>query len=878
MALSKILSGFRPAKSQDAARKQAMREFARGDNAAAVATLLSIGGDADADVLFQIGECYETSKGVIPNFATAASWYEKAAVKGNLAAQARLGDMYLFGRRAHSSSEGGDNETGSSRLMPKGVSVPQDFAKALYWNTAAAEAGSADAQGRLAYQYAMGHGVEVDYALAERWFTAAAEQGGCSGQFGLGMLYAGAYVGTIDYTKAAYWFEKAVADHDDIPSKYYLGLMLRDGLGVPADQERAMALLTEAAEANHTDAMFRLGELYQNALGDDTRFALAETWLRRAGARKHVGALVALAKLLVEDTAMPDYASAAIVLREAAELGDGLAPFYLGQFYSAGLGVPQDTGEAAVWFRKAADQGVIGAMESLGVMHVTGVGQERDYQAALSLFSRAAEQGSASADFNIGNLYKSGLGVERDDEAAIASFRRAAERGSMEACLHLGIHYATAEGPEQDYAAAAEWYAEAERRGSVDGASNLAFLYIRGLGVELDPERGIRKLEALAEAGNLSSVWSLYHLHSSGAYVPTNATEAKRWLMRAADMGSGAAAREFAREMEYDIPGAQPVERIVAWLTLAAEKGEALAQEVLGRWCYEGKFVQRNEAAALHWNVMAAERGNPFAQAWMGDVLNQGIGVIVDRDQARRWYEKAAEQRHLGALIMLTSIMSREKPTEDQLSRLFSLWLNIAQVGDETAQLRVADYYLQGIGVERSVTEAIKWLRTAAERGSAVAQVELGGLILQLDEVGGEPAEAVALFQQAAARGNIEGEYNLGVCYRRGLGVPADRDRARQLYFGAAVKGNNLAQLALADLLVEIGDSEALKEAIRWYEEASAAGLPGAFHGLARLYEDGTGVYPNREKAIFLNRRAAEAGHQGASDALRRLTGVQSAA
>ena len=43
--------------------------------------------------------------------------------------------------------------------------MQQDFAKALHWNALAAEAGSAEAQGRLAYQYALGLGVDADYAL-----------------------------------------------------------------------------------------------------------------------------------------------------------------------------------------------------------------------------------------------------------------------------------------------------------------------------------------------------------------------------------------------------------------------------------------------------------------------------------------------------------------------------------------------------------------------------------------------------------------------------------------------------------------------------------------------------------------------------------------
>jgi len=359
--------------------------------------------------------------------------------------------------------------------------------------------------------------------------------------------------------------------------------------------------------------------------------------------------------------------------------------------------------------------------------------------------------------------------------------------------------------------------------------------------------------------------------------MPADPVEARRWLVRAAEMGSGVASSEFARQIEHAIPGAPPLDQVLAWLTRAAENGEAVAQEVLGRWTYEGKIVQHDPASALHWNSMAAEAGNPFAQAWMGDVLNQGLGVIMDRPAARRWYEKAAEQRHIGALTLLTEIVFREEPTEGELSRLFSLWLNVAEAGDEKAQFQVAGFYLEGTGTERSTALALKWLRSSAEQGNPAAQVRLAGLLLQSEDVKGDPAEAAALFQQAASRGSVDGEYNLGVCYRLGIGVPVDRDRARQLYFGAAIKGQTSAQLALGDLLAEIGDPEALKEAVKWYEEATAAGIPEAFYGLAGLYETGAGVYPDRKKAIELNRRAAEAGHVGAIEALNRLTGVQPA-
>src|SRR6185437_441226 len=121
MGLRDLLGGLRRAGGAEGLREQARREFAAGNNAAGVAALLKIGDDSPPDILFEIGECYEAGRGVILNFATAAAWFERAAVKGHLAAQAKLGDFYLFGRRAHGAAAGTgtDDGTGASRLRPK---------------------------------------------------------------------------------------------------------------------------------------------------------------------------------------------------------------------------------------------------------------------------------------------------------------------------------------------------------------------------------------------------------------------------------------------------------------------------------------------------------------------------------------------------------------------------------------------------------------------------------------------------------------------------------------------------------------------------------------------------------------------------------------
>jgi TPR repeat protein len=308
----------------DALRKRADRCFGRGDNAAGLRVLLALAlaDFENADIAFRIGECYERGIGAIPNFVSAVRWYEQAASRRSVTAMSRLGDIYLSGRvvgigsSAVPATESDLALLGCNRLRPTGWSVPRDSGKALHWNMAAAEQGDAEAQARLGSQFVAGEGVGKDLAKGEQWFRASADQGCAAGQFGLGALYAG-----TDGGKAAALFEKAAAQGNPL-AKLSLAMLLIAGQGIPADQDRGAKLLTEAAETGNTEAMFRLGELYRSRGFAGRNLTMAETWLRRAGTRGHTPALLALACLLVDDLAIPDYDSAAIILREAANHGN----------------------------------------------------------------------------------------------------------------------------------------------------------------------------------------------------------------------------------------------------------------------------------------------------------------------------------------------------------------------------------------------------------------------------------------------------------------------------------------------------------------------------------------------------------------------------
>ncbi|XXF81420.1 tetratricopeptide repeat protein [Myxococcaceae bacterium GXIMD 01537] len=84
----------------------------------------------------------------------ARAWFERAAARGEVMAWTQLAHMYLEGE-------------GGPALIPEGMALLRD----------AAEEGDAEAQLRLASEYAMGTHVPRDLDLAEQWAMRAREGG-----------------------------------------------------------------------------------------------------------------------------------------------------------------------------------------------------------------------------------------------------------------------------------------------------------------------------------------------------------------------------------------------------------------------------------------------------------------------------------------------------------------------------------------------------------------------------------------------------------------------------------------------------------------------------------------------------------------------------
>ena len=121
------------------------------------------------------------------DYLKAIQVWRPAAQAGDPAAQYRMGVMYAEG---------------------KGV-APND-AEAALWFERAAEQGEPMAQYNLGASYAEGAGVRKDMPIAVKWFRRAADQGVALAQLNLGLLYANGAGVPQDNVEALKWIDLAI--------------------------------------------------------------------------------------------------------------------------------------------------------------------------------------------------------------------------------------------------------------------------------------------------------------------------------------------------------------------------------------------------------------------------------------------------------------------------------------------------------------------------------------------------------------------------------------------------------------------------------------------------------------------------------------------
>ena len=85
-----------------------------------------------------------------------------------------------------------------------------------------------------------------------------------------------------DYETALAEFQVLAEAQEDANARYFLGLLYRNGWGVPQDDNEAARWLRLAAHQDHGEAQYSLGYMYQHGQGLTADIEEAKRWYRKA--------------------------------------------------------------------------------------------------------------------------------------------------------------------------------------------------------------------------------------------------------------------------------------------------------------------------------------------------------------------------------------------------------------------------------------------------------------------------------------------------------------------------------------------------------------------------------------------------------------------
>ncbi len=196
--------------------------------------------------------------------------------------------------------------------------------------------------------------------------------------------------------EAQHWFSfaaanfRAAAEQGDALSQFNLGVLCKDGKGVPQDHVEAIRWYQLAAAQNFAPAQFALGQCHDLGMGVVVDMGKAVRWYHLAAAHGYPAAQYSLGRCYHLGAGVEQDPKQAVGwYRLAAEQCYANAEFQLAESYAMGIGVPEHRGEAVCWYRRAAKHGQAAAQTALNEM-LGYVSNESDGQAIPAREAAAA--------------------------------------------------------------------------------------------------------------------------------------------------------------------------------------------------------------------------------------------------------------------------------------------------------------------------------------------------------------------------------------------------------------------------------------------------------------------------------------------------------
>ncbi len=235
---------------------------------------------------------------------------------------------------------------------------------------------------------------------------------------------------------------------------------------------------------------------------------------------------------------------------------------------------------------------------------------------------------------------------------------------------------------------------------------------------EFDAMRG--EITEAAKLGNVSAMMLL-----ASQLEESDPPTALEWYSAASEKGDAIAMTKAALLLSNGVGPGTDREKVVHYLTVAAEMEEATAMTALGQLYLSGAFgVVPDKKRGIELLKAAADKGSARAQNSLGDCYHRGDGVTRDDKEAFRLFtlaEKNGNNEAIGNLGVLW--WNGEGVPKKDPKKAVQKFRDASEKGDTASKFAYAVALYEGVGVDRDEETAKKLAKAAAEKGSAKAAI-----------------------------------------------------------------------------------------------------------------------------------------------------------
>lgn len=247
--------------------------------------------------------------------------------------------------------------------------------------------------------------------------------------------------------------------------------------------------------------------------------------------------------------------------------------------------------------------------------------------------------------------------------------------------LKMMRFYEKGEMVKQNLKLSMSWAKKAAATGEAEGKYALAEAYIYGGAGKQDVEEGLKILDEMADDGD------------------------EKALQKAEDIR-----QKVKRAKErFDAGIRQP--------------STASGNYEMGLYCQTGDGFYTYPKEAVQYFLKAAEKEHVHAQYQLALAYHTGEGTKKNEDECVKWLEKAAAKSHKEATELLKEIQEKQRIKREKTE--FKNHLRQAEKGDAYAQAKVAELYLNGVGVKEDIQKGIEWYEKASETDEGYAARQL---------------------------------------------------------------------------------------------------------------------------------------------------------